>query len=117
MMMPADEKIRLNPAYDMWILGVLVYEVLTGEPYWKDLKNLQVLQIMADPRRPLPHEERPVAPMFQKILARLLHRNPLQRMSSADTIKRLELEATLINGGNTLNAGTILQQDDIILEN
>jgi serine/threonine protein kinase len=116
MLSPTDEKIHLNPAHDMWMLGTLVYEVMTGEPYWrKSLRDVDVLQIMADPNKPLPHEEKPVLQLVQLILKDLLHRDPAQRLSSSDLIKRLEADMATA-GARTMNPGPIVNQDDVILD-
>lgn len=57
-----DDIPRPTRASDIWMLGQVVYELLTGQPYWPPRsKDTQVLQILASPNRPLPHEDSPVA--------------------------------------------------------
>lgn len=111
-----DEKVHLTVAGDMWMLGMLVYQVMTGEPYWKkSLKDSEVLQIMADPRRPLPHKEKPVLNLVQLILESLLHRDPNQRLTSSDLIKRLEQDMATA-GAKTINPGPVVDEQPIVLD-
>ncbi|NJR42259.1 MAG: hypothetical protein HC767_05985 [Akkermansiaceae bacterium] len=111
-----DEKVHLNIPGDMWMLGMLVYQVMTGEPYWKkSLKDSEILQIMADPRRPLPHKEKPVLNLVQLILESLLHRDPNQRLTSSDLIKRLEQDMATA-GAKTINPGPVVDEQPIVLD-
>lgn len=52
---------RATAASDIWMLGQVVYEMMTGQSYWPaSLKDTGVLQTLSSPSRALPHEERPV---------------------------------------------------------
>ena len=116
MLTASDDKVHLTVAGDMWMLGMLVYQVMTGEPYWKkSLRDEEILQIMADTRRPLPHKEKPVLNLVQLILEQLLHRDPNQRLSSSDLIKRLEQDMATA-GAKTINPGPVVDEQAIVLE-
>lgn len=99
-----DTTIRLSPAYDMWQLGMLVYEALAQESYWpQGLLDQQILRALDNPSALLPHEERPVHLEFvHKILLKLMHRDPEHRFSSADLI--IQLEHDLATSLPTLNS-------------
>lgn len=89
-----DSKIRLSPAYDMWQLGILVYEALSEDSYWAcHLSDDQILRALEDPETMLPHEEHPVQLEFvHKILQKLMHRDPAQRFNSAALIDQLDVD-------------------------
>jgi hypothetical protein len=74
---------------------------------------LQVLRILADPSQKLPHEEKPVVPIVQELLAILLQRNPLDRISSSALVKRLEED--MLTAVVTVNAGPIISEEHIVL--
>lgn len=117
MLTALGEKIHLSPAYDMWQLGILVYEVMTGSKYWPEsMSDGDVLRAMADPRKPLPHEERPMGlDLVQKVMEHLMHRDPQERFSSADLIKRLEQDLATA-GAVTLNPGDAIEEPDLVIE-
>lgn len=112
-----DGQIRLNSAYDMWNLGILVYETMTGQKYWPEtMSDGDVLRAMADPRKPLPHEERPMGlDLVQKVMVLLMHRDPQQRFTSAGLIKRLEQDLATA-GAVTLNPGDAIEEPDLVFE-
>lgn len=42
-----EQKAALNPVTDMWMFGMLVYQVMTGEPFWpKAVKDKEVRFIL-----------------------------------------------------------------------
>lgn len=106
-----DTKIRLSPAYDMWQLGMLVYEALSQESYWPHRlldQQWQILTTLENPSALLPHEERPVHLEFvHRILLKLMHRDPEHRFSSADLI--VQLEHDLATSLPTLNSNWSVQ--------
>lgn len=117
MLTALGEKINLSPAYDMWQLGILVYEVMTGQKYWPEsMSDAEVLRVMADARKPLPHEERPMGlDLVQKVMMRLMDRDPMNRFSSAELIKRLEQDLATA-GAVTLNPGDVIEEPDLVIE-
>jgi serine/threonine protein kinase len=103
----------------MWMLGTLVYELMRGEPYWHEsMADQQILRVLRDPTRKLPHQERPVVPMVQKLLVRLLERDPEARLTARDCELELTQNATVMAGGNaTINAGAdIVDAGEVVLE-
>lgn len=117
MLTAPGEKIHLNPAYDMWQLGILVYEVMTGQKYWPEsMTDDDVLRSMADPTKPLPHVTRPMGlDLVQKVMDKLLHRDPMKRFTSAELIKRLEQDLATA-GAVTLNPGDVIEEPDLVIE-
>lgn len=67
-MLSADAQALPQPttASDVWMLGQVVYEMMTGSSYWPTtLKDTGVLQTLSNASRPLPHEDRPVTQPVQ----------------------------------------------------
>eukprot|EP00892_Ulva_mutabilis_P003216 jgi/Ulvmu1/12896/UM098_0084.1 len=119
MLSDQNSSVRLSQAYDMWQLGILVYEALADQPYWSShMSDLAILHYMADPRNDLPHEQRPVSLDFvHQILKKLMHRDPEYRFSSADLIARLEQDLATA-GVVTLNKseGDVQAQAPTVLD-
>jgi len=110
--------IKLSQAYDMWQLGILVYEAMAEQQYWPShLSDHAILQKMTQSGQVLPHEDRPVRLDFvHKILRQLMHRDPLLRFNSADLIARLEQDLATA-GVMTLNSsGEVRSQATRVLE-
>jgi hypothetical protein len=51
--------LHMRPSFDIWQLGVFVYEAVKG-PYWpENATEASILHKLATDSRPLPHEEYP----------------------------------------------------------
>jgi hypothetical protein len=74
---------------------------------------LQVLRVLADPSEKLPHEKKPLCPVGHDLLEALLNRNPLERITSSELVKRLESEIS--TAVNTVNHGPIVSEQLVIL--
>lgn len=99
------ESVYLTRAGDMWLLGTLLYQVMTDTPYWPaHTSDAQILEVMADPSRKLPHERHPVHSLVQRILTGiddsgempgggnkggLLSRDPAHRLTADNLTKHL----------------------------
>lgn len=101
-------------------LLVQVYEVMSKQPYWlPDMKDSDVLSVMADPASSLPHRQRPIAePRVQQVIEKLLQRDPMLRIDAASLKKSLVVDlGTLaeltINGGPN---GTSTVQEVVTLD-
>jgi hypothetical protein len=106
MLTPTCHKLPLTPAYDMWMLGMLVYEVVTGEPYWREsLSDSEILNILANPNEQLPHQQRPLEGAVQKLVAQLMERNPAARISASDLHRQLHNNMQQLKGCMTVTAG------------
>jgi serine/threonine protein kinase len=80
----ADGQPDVGPAADIWALGVILYECLSGQPPFKGRSTLATLDLVRSgtpvpPRSP--HGEVPAA--LQAICLRCLEKNPANRYPSA----------------------------------
>lgn len=73
-----------------------------------------MLDIISDPSKKLPHEERPVLPLVQEILSILLHRDPTERISSSALVARLEHD--MPTAVDTVNPGPVVTEEAIVLQ-
>lgn len=81
---------------DVWALGVVLAEMLTGEnPFWGDSLSSTVVAILHQP----PHSLQGVPPVLQQIVYRALSKDPDHRYASCT-----EMRAALENIRNTLPA-------------
>lgn len=112
MLLESEDEIKMQKSYDIWRLGILVYEVMTGESYWHDsLTDLDVLQVLANPTALLPHEERPVGrEVMQKVLVHMLERNPDTRINATDLYTMMEEEVVTASMVKTLNSNAPIHQ-------
>lgn len=81
----------LDSRTDLWSLGVVFYEMLTGERPFPGSGEAAVIRAILDDPPPLEHETPPVPDSLKPILARSLAKDPADRHSSAAELER-ELE-------------------------
>lgn len=126
---PHVEDVYLSRAGDMWLLGTMLYQVMTDAPYWPPhASDAQILEVMADPSKKLPHERNPVHPLVQRILTGeddsgtshlgdsnrgLLTRDPARRLTADNLTKHLKDD--MHTAQVTLNPGPIAPVDDVEL--
>ena len=103
--MSESERAEITAAYDLWQVGMLMYEVHSGVSFWPaQLSDSAVLAALLDPQQPLPHEQRPLQhEALRDLVGQLLAREGTKRISAAHLEARLrtELEAAVPN--QTLN--------------
>ena len=103
---------EIRHSFDIWQLGMLIYEAHSGAPYWsRHPSDASILQCLLDPSAPLPHEVAPVSPdVFQKVLRATLTRDPAHRVTASQLEALLRAELTKEMPNVTMNPGEILEE-------
>lgn len=90
---------------------------MTNQPYWApDMKDSEVLNVMANPNTSLPHQQRPIPePRVQAVIEKLLQRDPERRIDAASLKKSLVVDlGTLaemtMNGGGLQGTSTVVEE-------
>lgn len=80
---------RVDFRSDLFSLGILLYEMLTGRRPFEEEAGRTVMQKIRLDRYPAPSSLRSgVSTVIERILARCLEKNPQHRYDSADTVAR-----------------------------
>ncbi len=83
----AGKKNEIGPATDIYSVGAILYEMLTGRPPFEGLTPMDTLmQVMSDPPRP-PREFNPAIPRdLENICLRCLKKNQAERYPTAKAL-------------------------------
>ena len=74
----------VGPQADIWALGVILYECLTGSKPFEDKDSLATLQLVLKSQPILPRELRPnIPPKLEEICLRCLSKDPAARYATA----------------------------------
>jgi serine/threonine protein kinase len=73
----------LSPATDVWALGAVLYETLTGQPPFDFRDSAQTLRLLLQGHVRRPSRLRPVPPDLEAISLHCLAKDPAQRYASA----------------------------------
>jgi len=78
---------QVGPATDVYGLGVLLYQVLTGAPPFQADTDWETLQAVVNQQPPLPSRIRTdCPPALEEICLRCLRKSPSERYTSADAL-------------------------------
>ncbi|MBL8742689.1 MAG: serine/threonine protein kinase, partial [Myxococcales bacterium] len=90
---------------DIWMLGVVLYEMLAGTPPFQAENTFQVLRLIIEVE-PEPLESKGVDPGLARIVARAMTKHPAGRPKDMKTFGRMLAEWALENGVHTDLTGT-----------
>ena len=98
--------VTAHPSQDVWAIGVLAFEMMSGEPLFPlGSTSEQVQQILLD-KLPFPHEDNPnvwrKVGKLKELVQRMLSRDASQRPSAAEVSARVDALAEMT--GATLMA-------------
>jgi len=72
---------------DLWSLGVILYELLTGRTPWQGDARSVIAQIVSDPVRPPTHLVPDLPPSIVATIMKALQKDPEERFQSADELR------------------------------
>jgi hypothetical protein len=105
----APEVVKRGPIdrrADLYSLGALAYEMLTGSPPFTTGSSMDILRAhVTDAPRPLSHVLAGIDPLIERIVMKLLAKEPLERYQSAyEALADLGVEPPAGIGGNLLTS-------------
>lgn len=105
----AEGRPDLGPAADVYSLGIILYEMLTGHvPFTADTPLAVLLKVLSDPAPP-PQQLSPDIPnALQGVVLRSVAKDPAQRYPTADALVeavKMSLAATAVTGSTKVLTG------------
>jgi serine/threonine-protein kinase len=98
---------RVGPATDLWAIGLIAYQRLTGRNYWTaDGMAALVGQICYEPMVPPTQTAPHLGPLFDMWFARACHREPAQRFGSAKEMVNELAVALGVNQSTGITTGS-----------
>ncbi|XP_063216784.1 serine/threonine-protein kinase PAK mbt isoform X2 [Bacillus rossius redtenbacheri] len=80
-------RLPYGPEVDIWSLGIMVIEMVDGEPPFFNEPPLQAMRRIRDMPPPKLKNTHKVSPQLQKFLERMLVRDPAQRATATDLLQ------------------------------
>ncbi|KAG5846916.1 hypothetical protein ANANG_G00120040 [Anguilla anguilla] len=80
-------KIPYGPEADVWSLGIMVVEMVDGEPPYFDETPLVAMKKLRDEPSPTVRNVHKVSPMLMDFLGRMLTRDPQERASASELLE------------------------------
>ncbi|KAJ8359146.1 hypothetical protein SKAU_G00156710 [Synaphobranchus kaupii] len=80
-------KIPYGPEVDVWSMGIMVVEMVDGEPPYFDETPLVAMKKLRDEPPPTVRNSHKISPMLMDFLGRMLTRDPLERASAAELLE------------------------------
>jgi serine/threonine protein kinase len=113
----APEQVRgqsVNPRADIFSLGVVAYEVLSGRnPFRADTLAASVFKIVSDNPEPLTTTVKELPVDVEKVVFRALSKNESDRFSSMDELRQA-LKQAMERAGLALEAPSLSEEDVVV---
>jgi len=113
MILGEDVPRELAPRVDVYALGVVAFELLTGERPVDGAAPLDILQAQVYEQPRVPSEVKPgLGPAFDHVLLQALQKKPAERIESAEALKRGLVEACRRRDADSDRVRVLLVDDD-----